>query len=275
MEQIGDSHQFERQFCPVENISTVAFQSLDTVRALHQTVVSLRTALEEAHKEIDNLKKQIVITTDIEEGKKFHKEEHRQHKVSYRQPISEDVADNDESTDSKGVSNSSNDTINQNDNAEQNSDQQLIPLNTESENSDIAINDEQNNNSQEHLKSSEKKSNKKSSSKTSTLIGEHHIFDRVKTKFYFTPTEIQVTKQSKENKRHLTQMASKIDVKVKLTSNIKVDGSSSDTTTESNSGKLNKIQFSPKHTNHSLSYTSDQIPILRGIHRQIIQKMTM
>lgn len=230
MEQIGDPHQFERQFCPVENISTVAFQSLDTVRALHQTVVSLRTALEEAHKEIDNLKKQIVITSDIEEGKKYHKaEKHRQPQLTSNKNL-----DIESSTDSKEASTrSSSDKSNQVDN-----DGQVVPVDRESESSYIAISDEQINDSKEHLEFSDKKSNKKSSSKTSILIGEHHIYDRVKSKFYFTPREIQVTKNSKETNKHSAQMASKIDVKVKLTSNIRMDGgSSSDTTTESNSGK--------------------------------------
>lgn len=39
--------------------SSAAVQSLDTVRALHSTVVSLRSALEEAHREIDQLRRQI------------------------------------------------------------------------------------------------------------------------------------------------------------------------------------------------------------------------
>ncbi|XP_055691930.1 uncharacterized protein LOC129794983 isoform X2 [Lutzomyia longipalpis] len=49
-------------FCP-------AVHSLDTVRALHQTVVSLRTALDDARREIDKLKRQIHVQTDIEQGK--------------------------------------------------------------------------------------------------------------------------------------------------------------------------------------------------------------
>lgn len=58
--------------CPVEHLSA-AVQSLDTVRALHSTVVSLRSALEEAHREIDQLKKQIAIGEDIESGREFRR----------------------------------------------------------------------------------------------------------------------------------------------------------------------------------------------------------
>lgn len=56
--------------CPVEHLSA-AIQSLDTVRALHQTVVSLRAALEDAHREIEHLKKHISINVDIDNGKVF------------------------------------------------------------------------------------------------------------------------------------------------------------------------------------------------------------
>lgn len=235
MEQIGDHHQFERQFCPVENISTVAFQSLDTVRALHQTVVSLRTALEEAHKEIDNLKKQIVITTDIEEGKRFREIEKKKQRHSAVNKDKE-KADTDDNSNLKQVFDSSTDNHDGSDGADDN--QQLIDVSNDSENSEILLNDEQ---SKEHLKFDENKSNsKKTSSKIPVFIGEHQIYDRIKSTFFFSPTEVfkHSKEHCRESKKHSTQMASKIDVKVKLSSNIRVDGSSSDTTTESNSGKF-------------------------------------
>lgn len=53
------------------NVQTT-LQSLDTVRALHQTVVSLREALENSHKEIEKLKKQIVVHTEVKEGNDYH-----------------------------------------------------------------------------------------------------------------------------------------------------------------------------------------------------------
>ncbi|XP_055390439.1 uncharacterized protein LOC129619284 isoform X2 [Condylostylus longicornis] len=56
--------------CRMENISTT-IQSLDTVRALHHTVVSLRSALEEAKFEIQRLRSQISTQSDIKEGIKY------------------------------------------------------------------------------------------------------------------------------------------------------------------------------------------------------------
>lgn len=76
MDQIGEHHhQFDSQFRPVDNVSPAAFQSLDTVRALHQTVVSLRTALEAAQREIDTLKRQVTVTTDIRDGKAYYEQD--------------------------------------------------------------------------------------------------------------------------------------------------------------------------------------------------------
>lgn len=74
MDQVFDHYQCERRphGSPVDKSSA---QSLDTVRTLHQTVVSLRTALEEARREIDTLKKQIIITNDIEEGKIYRSQD--------------------------------------------------------------------------------------------------------------------------------------------------------------------------------------------------------
>ena len=56
----------EQRFC-------TAVRSIDTVKALHQTVVSLRTALDESRQEIDKLKKQITVNSEIQDAK------HQQH----------------------------------------------------------------------------------------------------------------------------------------------------------------------------------------------------
>lgn len=79
------SHEPHERFapppvCPVEHLSA-AVQSLDTVRALHSTVVSLRSALEEAHREIDQLKKQIAIGVDIDSGKEFRRSQDNLDKI--------------------------------------------------------------------------------------------------------------------------------------------------------------------------------------------------
>lgn len=49
-----------------------AIRSIDTVRALHQTVVSLRTALDESKREIEKLKKQIDVNSEIQDGRQCH-----------------------------------------------------------------------------------------------------------------------------------------------------------------------------------------------------------
>lgn len=56
---------------PYTNSLSCANQSLDTVRSLHQTVVSLRNALDDARKEISSLKKQMNVQSVIDEGKTF------------------------------------------------------------------------------------------------------------------------------------------------------------------------------------------------------------
>ena len=53
-------------------------QSLDTVRSLHQTVVSLRNALDDARREISTLKKQMNVQTVIEEGRAFKEKEQKE-----------------------------------------------------------------------------------------------------------------------------------------------------------------------------------------------------
>lgn len=49
-----------------------ALRSIDTVRALHQTVVSLRTALDESKLEIEKLKKQIDVNSEIHDSRPCH-----------------------------------------------------------------------------------------------------------------------------------------------------------------------------------------------------------
>jgi hypothetical protein len=49
-----------------------ALQSIDTVRALHQTVVSLRSALDDSRLEIEKLKKQIIVNNEIQEARPCH-----------------------------------------------------------------------------------------------------------------------------------------------------------------------------------------------------------
>jgi hypothetical protein len=55
-------HYDEHRYC-------TALRSIDTVRALHQTVVSLRYALDESKREIEKLKKQIIVNNEIQDGR--------------------------------------------------------------------------------------------------------------------------------------------------------------------------------------------------------------
>lgn len=76
MEQGGNvgRNQYERALyqCDNEKRYCTAIRSIDTVRALHQTVVSLRGALDESRQEIDKLRKQIVINNEIQDSRPCH-----------------------------------------------------------------------------------------------------------------------------------------------------------------------------------------------------------
>lgn len=56
--------------CPMENLTTT-IQSIDTVRTLHQTIVALRTALEDAKLEIQRLRNQLTAQSEIKESAKL------------------------------------------------------------------------------------------------------------------------------------------------------------------------------------------------------------
>uniref|UniRef100_A0A182SQB7 Uncharacterized protein n=1 Tax=Anopheles maculatus TaxID=74869 RepID=A0A182SQB7_9DIPT len=72
MERTGQ--QYGRvSYCPYSDSSSSELQSyvrpFDTVRALHETVVSLRTALEESRREVDQLRQQINVRETVEQGR--------------------------------------------------------------------------------------------------------------------------------------------------------------------------------------------------------------
>lgn len=75
MEQSEPSREhYDRVFYPHYNEPRycTALRSIDTVRALHQTVVSLRGALDESRQEIEKLKKQIIINNEIQDARPCH-----------------------------------------------------------------------------------------------------------------------------------------------------------------------------------------------------------
>uniref|UniRef100_A0A182WFN5 Uncharacterized protein n=1 Tax=Anopheles minimus TaxID=112268 RepID=A0A182WFN5_9DIPT len=72
MERTG--RQYGRvTYCPYSDTSSSELQSyvrpFDTVRALHETVVSLRTALEESRREVDQLRQQINVRETVDQGR--------------------------------------------------------------------------------------------------------------------------------------------------------------------------------------------------------------
>lgn len=76
-ERVFYPHYNERRYC-------TALQSIDTVRALHQTVVSLRSALDESRQEIEKLKKQIIINNEIQEARPCHHPDIASQSIDYK-----------------------------------------------------------------------------------------------------------------------------------------------------------------------------------------------
>lgn len=246
MEQIDDCcHRFERlrqqqqhrhhqHMCTIQqndqHIPTVAFQSLDTVRALHQTVVSLRKALEDAHREIDTLKKQINVHEDIEEGKKY-----RDFELSQENLLNIDLTtidqdqDDQQPTPTKGETYRCSPTI--------------LNLNNENKASDVP----QSHRSSLNLNESSRKLIKHTSEHHATHDIQHKLLAGfpIKADIYIKKSDLHTAGTSIQlmpNQRP-TQMASKIDVKIKLTSNFQIDGSeSSSEATGTNSGEFFKSE---------------------------------
>lgn len=189
MDQVFDYYQCERRpHCsPVDKNSV---QSLDTVRTLHQTVVSLRSALEEARREIDSLKKQIIISNDIEEGKIYRTQDN----------------ENKETT--------------------------TAAANIDIESDSVKKNKRKSNDQHKLLKECDRKIEKIKNSKINlTEIQESADNSSINYSIHCLPTKISTNLKS--------AMASKIDVKIKLSSNIKIDsGGAESSSSEMTSGKL-------------------------------------
>lgn len=239
MEQIDNHchHQFERQrhqphVCSIphdEHISTVALQSLDTVRALHQTVVSLRKALEEAHHEIDTLKKQITINVDIEEGKKYRRQEHIKSNERLNKSETNVAAKTTIDDFNKSLINNS-DTLQtfRSDSVLHKSQKQSNDSIDKGEHRTSLVNLSE----QEATKARNRKAKTSKATNAAQQIHEFHT-----TKVIVKPSKKD--DESSVVDQRFRQMASKIDVKIKLSSNFKIDGSddtSSATTADSSSG---------------------------------------
>lgn len=192
-------HCSTREHCPLEHASA-AFQSFDTVRALHQSVLCLRAALENAHKEIDTLKKQISVQTDVKEGK-IYRENSGENLVKVK-------------TDDKVVPED-----NKADCVTQKTEEIVVDKEHKIEGPKADQTEKSKKKTRRDYHRSEQHSEKYDFSK-STIIPDIRIV-----------TNPNPSTSNKIRK----QMASKIDVKIKLSSNVNVDSTSSGTADDSNS----------------------------------------
>lgn len=227
-------HHAVELLCPHEHISS-AFQSLDTVRALHHTVITLRAALEDAHREIDNLKKNISIQTVIDDGKVYR-----------QQNISEEATTGTQTVDHHRKS----------------TDQEppIPPAVSVEEPKLISLPSDNKPKSQE--KESTDQSPRKKSTKKSTYKGKYEIGGGGESSSHRSILpEIRISSgrgdsgavgdegaaTSTKHQSHHKQMASKIDVKIKVSSNIKVEAPNSSTdattTTDTSGIYLNISKF--------------------------------
>lgn len=257
MDQTAGGGQFERQHCPLNTTVSTAFQSLDTVRALHQTVVSLRTALEDAHKEIDDLKKQILIQTDIDDGKTYRRTQDPPNDINIEAapteiPIS--AAENRVPPNQLDTNNTLQEQANQlTDETEQ---KRISSVHFPAETEDIThseklLHEITINKSAQSVKKSKSKS--KSSSRTfkydlvnqsePTLSGDIEETETWREKSEFRPsirvisTPKSASEESVAGDRKRKQMASKIDVKIRVSSNIQVNEGGSSASTSTDTGK--------------------------------------
>lgn len=235
MEQIDECyHRYERVHQPKHQCnntlqhqsadprySTVALESLDTVRTLHQTVVYLRKALEKAHREIDTLKNQANVKDTIEEGKKYREQEFVEtNKNQDDSLLNIDLSKNDDDHDAN--------------NGHINSQTQSKRIT----NTDLKIKEAST--LDEHLGLSTA-SCRKIDNTNSLQSTEHHFQHSAKTQSCYKQKQKQRAETTIISSEHkVPQMASKIDVKIKLTSNFQIDGNdtSSETTADSISGNL-------------------------------------
>lgn len=206
-------HCSTREHCPLEHASS-AFQSFDTVRALHQSVLCLRAALENAHKEIDTLKKQISVQSDVKEGKIFR----------------ENLGVQTDTAEGKIFRENLNDNLSKSKKSEENTITERKEQVETQKTDEAIVEDEQ--------KTEDTKPDHSLRAKRKTRRDYHKSEKRTEqydfSKSTFVPDIRIVTNPSSSNKSR-KQMASKIDVKIKLSSNVNVDSTSSGTAEDSNS----------------------------------------
>lgn len=168
----------------------------------------MRTALEAAHREIDTLKRQVVVTTDIRDGKAYHVQ---QEEV----PVEGDnIEDSEKNT------------------------QPLSASTTKAHASEPRVIDDEPTSATPRARRKLKTTTTTHGSKTQRVVNidEVRVIERQTRGSKSLTPNVQIVTQPSSSK-HGRQMASKIDVKIRLSSDIKVNGSSSETGSDSNSGE--------------------------------------
>lgn len=217
-------HNTDRSHTSATSVVTV--QPLDSVHALHQTIVHLRDALDAANHEIGTLKKQITINDDIELGKQYRVQQ-RQEPCHHHSNQSIDTAASPiESSDrqprvvqvQRKPSSSATYTITT-----------TTIQSTANDNNEQAHSTNDPHDERQSLNRDKHKTHKSSVRTSDSRGGE--------------PSGVESTETVSSKQSH--KMASKIDVKIKLTSNFQVDGSESSTeaTTDTASGERNEFCY--------------------------------
>lgn len=196
--------QGEETYSPYEEHRyRTAIRSIDTVRALHQTVISLRSALDDSRQEIEKLKKQILISNEIQDARQCHHPEiTRQHQIDYK-------------------------TLDEKVTALERIYHKAHPQQIDTKN--------------ERLKGDEAKETKvKSDGKTTiSLVPDITISTN-------DSSVIATGANNNINNQNNNQMASRIDVKIKVSSNINVSDGNNETSTEDGNSETSET---PQSTN--------------------------
>ncbi|XP_062562787.1 uncharacterized protein LOC134226190 isoform X2 [Armigeres subalbatus] len=205
MDQFGPSLTGQGSYCPYSTDSSSSARSyvrpFDTIRALHETIVSLRTALEDSRRENERLQKQINVRDVVEEGRGFLKDYNSHTYGSIPKDLNTSVeAEEADVLDKK---------------SKKLKKRRNKPFGNESIDTRIDPGDRAEN--QSPLQETKEEPSKKKHSSRDTQSHQ---------KVSVVP-DIQIVSHPASGSGH-SAMASRIDVKIKVSSNINVDGSSSE-----------------------------------------------
>ncbi|XP_058838302.1 uncharacterized protein LOC131693993 [Topomyia yanbarensis] len=214
--------------CPYSTDTSSSAQSyvrpFDTIRALHETIVSLRTALEESRQDNDRLRKQISVRDTVEEGRSFLRNQTLQPESSIPRNL-------------KGT-----EEINLTNVPESKKSKKLkkkkskVPADETAEDTGSAQHEQD---SSPELETKQESPRKK-----------HFLKDGTHQKVSVVP-DIQILSHPASG--HST-MASRIDVKIKVSSNINVEGSSS----EADSSEATKDEAGVEHETKTFETPEDE-----------------